>query len=124
MKRFSVWLEDKKSEEIRDAIVSRVRSDLGAGDDDEVLQFRTSQLSPEVQEELLKLGSVRDQVEPDKLDQLKELMQQSDTTIATLIDQIVGGIPAQPEQETQPPQAAPEMTPPQAQNFPTGTGWS
>ena len=125
MKTFTAWLEQRNEEVVRDAIVSKVRSDLGGGDDDEVLQMRTSELSDEMRRELLKLGPVMDMIDTSQTDQLLDFMQQGDSTIGTLIDKISGGeANLQPEPESLPPETNPAVAPQQSQNFPTGTGWS
>jgi len=125
MKRFTVWMEQRNEAVVRDAIVSKVRSDLGGGDDDEVLQMRTTELSSEMQRELLKLGPVMDLVDDSQIDQLMDFMRQEDTTVGTLVEKILGGGPnPTPEPESLPPETNPAMAPQQVQSTPTGTGWS
>ena len=126
MKKFNIWVEQRETEAIKDAIVSKIRSDLGGGDDDDgVMQMKTSELSPEMVRELLKLGPVMDRVDNSQSDQWLDFAQQDDTTVGMLINKIAGGgAEPQPDQETLPPEANPATTPQQSQNFPTGTGWS
>lgn len=125
MKRFRIWLEKRNEAVVRDAIVSKVRSDLGGGDDEEVLQMRTSELSEEMQRELLKLGPVMDVIDDSQVPQLMDFMRQSDSTIGTLIEKILGEqANLSPEPESLPPETNPAMAPQQTQNFPIGTGWS
>lgn len=106
---------------VRDAIVSKIRSEIGGGDDDEVLQMKPVEFSDKMKQDLLKLGPVMDLVDEDKKDQILDLMNQDDTTVGTLINQIVGGSEEEPSFT---PETNPATMPQQFQNFPTGTGLS
>lgn len=118
-------MEQRNEAVVRDAIVSKIRSDVGGGDDDEVLQMKTSELSNEIQRELLKLGPVMDAVDDSQREAIMDLMRQGDTTVGSLIEKIVGdGANPQPEPVSLPPETNPAVAPQQMQNFPTGTGWS
>lgn len=118
MKSFSLWVESRQAEEIKDAIVSKLRSDMGLTDDDEILQLKTADLSSDAKEQILKLGPVQDRIDPSKTDQVRDLMDHPDTTVGTLIDNINGDQMApQPKFGQQKLDTNPAMQPQQSQNL-------
>ena len=117
-KKFTVWLEDRQANEIRDAVVSKIRADMGIDDEDEISQMKTADLSSDAQEQILKLGPVMDKVNPAQVDQIKDFMSKPDTTVGTLIDRINTAnieTPAAPPLETNP-----AVLPQQSQNLGQG----
>jgi len=118
MKHFIIWLEDRQANEIRDAVISKLRSDMGIDDDDEITQMKTADLSSDAQEEILKIGSVMDKIDPTQADAIKDFMSKSDTTVGTLIDRINSSKPNAPMAE--PPDSNPAIQPQQSQNLGQG----
>ena len=125
MKKFSIWLEQRNEEAVKEAIVSKIRSDMGGGDDDEILQMRTEEMSEGFHQELLKLAPVMNAIDPSQNNQFIDFMKQPDTTVGALIAKITNDNsyeepePA-PEPETLPPETNPAVMPQQNKNFPTG----
>jgi len=124
MKKFRIWLEQRNEFVVRDAIVSKIRSDLGVGDEDEIIDMKTKELSDEMQRELLKLGPVMDVVDSGQTEDIITFMKKGDTTVGLLIQRVIGGKPAETPPEAQPPESNPATRPQQSQNFPTGAGWA
>jgi hypothetical protein len=121
MRKFRVWLEDRRSDEVRDAIISKIRVDMGVDDDDEIAQMKTADLSTDAKEQLLKIGPVMDMIGPARIDQIKDFMSRSNTTVGTLIDKINNTqIAPVPSTQMTPPETNPAMLPQQSQNLGTG----
>lgn len=124
MKKFSIWIEQRNEEEVRNAVIAKVRTDLGGGeDDDEILQMNTSEMSDEMQQELLRLAPVANEIDYSQQEEMADFLKQPDTTVGSFLEKIVHGDQESrptPEPETLPPTNNPAMTPQQSQNFPAG----
>lgn len=118
-KKFRIWLEDRQATEVRDAIVSKIKADMGIEDDDDVLQMKTADLSSDALDQMLKLGPVMDKIDPSQADQLKDFMGKADTTVGTFIDRINTTKPQTP-MAPPPPDSNPAIQPQQSQNLGQG----
>lgn len=89
MKNFSLWLENREEE----ALISAIRAALAGIAEDrpevEWLNLDTSVLSPEILDNILSLGIVRDRLSDPEISDLRKQME-SGIPIRSIIDIVLG----------------------------------